>query len=122
MKNFMGLLCLFGAFILGQTTPSPKLDKPVAPLTDAEKIPILSAQKTLAYKYTAYLQKKAELSQAENETSAASEAVTKAWTALEEARHLKPGEAVRCDGPQPGPCEKVAVGDVALVPKPEVKK
>jgi hypothetical protein len=106
------------------TTASPKLDRVVvAPLTDEEKISILTAQKTLFQKYSAYQQKMTELKAAEAEVGPASDAVVKAWVGVEETRHLKPGEAVRCDGPAPLPdCQGVAPGEVALKVKPEAKK
>lgn len=127
MKLFLSVL-LLSAAALAQTKPNPpalnppvvKLD--ISPLVLAEKVPILTAQKNLAYKYTVYLQAQSALQKAEIDVQQSSAAVTQAWKTLLDNRHLKPEDVVQCDGPAPGPCEKVAPGDVALVPKPEVKK
>ena len=122
MKTILSVLILSVAS-LAQTKPASTKLVVVAPLTDEEKISILTAQKTLFQKYSAYQQKMTELKALEAEVGPAGDAVAKAWVGVEETRHLKPGEAVRCDGPVPLPdCQGVGPGEVALRVKPEAKK
>ena len=124
MNKVLAVLILSAACLAQTAPPKPDVTAPKAipALNDAEKVPILSAQKLLFQKYTAYLQAKDALTAAESDTQKASAALISAWGALLEARHLKQGDVLICDGPTTAGCEKVAAGDIALLPKPEAKK
>ena len=118
MKTLVAVL--FCAALSFAQTPTPPKSEPktVAPLTEKEKLSVLTPQKVLFQKYSNYLQLQTQLAQAQTDTQNASQEVAKAWQALYDSRKLGQDDALRCDGPSPGPCAKVAAGDIDLVAKP----
>ncbi len=83
-----------------------------APLTDAERIAILHAQRDLL---TATDQLKA--TPQFKAWEAANDAMNKAYAGVFTSRHVTDQEFAICDGPGTAPCEKVAKGDMVLVAK-----